>query len=245
MLQNIKLTVALISAAIFLCLPTNTQAAKFDDLTIVVSSCDKYSPLWEPFFVSLFKQWPSLQQENVSVPIALIANNSSYTSTRITMINNPNESSWSDNMLNALSQVKTKYVLIALDDYWLTAEVNEPRLLELYDGMRTEQAAMIQISYNNHNYQKGRLHPTLKNVMYTNKHAHYKASLQMAIWDKQALMFLLKPGEDPWAFELSGTARSHGYPQPFMSLSADEPIKYLKPRSDCVCQAKFYSICSR
>lgn len=200
---------------------------KFNDLTILVSSCDKYAPMWGPFFASLFEQWPSLLQENNNVPVLLIANHKSYHNHRVTMINIPHESSWADNMLTALQQVNTKYVLIALDDYWITQPVNETRLNELYQTMQTEHAAMLQLSNHDPRYQDGQKHATTSNLMYINKFAHYKVSLQLAIWDTEALKVLLRPGEDPWAFELSGTARSHGYPQAFLSTNADIPIRYL------------------
>lgn len=165
--------------------------------------------------------------ENSSVPIVLIANTKSYADPRVKTINIQHEISWADNMLVALEQVQTKYVLIALDDYWLNNPVNEPRLLELYNGMQADQAAMLHISNNDPRYQTGTAHPTLSDAMYTYKFAHYKASLQLAIWDKEALITLLRPGEDPWTFEIAGSARSHGYPRPFISLNSNEPISYI------------------
>ncbi len=216
--------------AIILCLVSiNLYASpvEFNNLTILVSSCDKYASFWPPFFNSLYKNWPSLQTVNKQVPIFLVANKKSFFDPRITMINIYQERSWSDNMLHALAAVKTKYVLIALDDYWIDQPVNELRLLQLYNGMQAENAAMLQISNNDPRYQTGAAHPNLPHVMFTNKFALYKASLQLAIWDKEALISILKPGEDPWTFEISGSARSHGYPAHFLSLSGDEPIKYI------------------
>lgn len=199
----------------------------FEDLTILVSSCDKYSPLWDPFFVSLFKQWPSLMHDNRELPIMLIANNKSFPNPRVKTINIPNEISWSDNMITALNQVNTKYVLVALDDYWINAPVNEQRLYEIYNTMQHEDAAMLQVSVNEQRWQPGVEHGIVPNLLYTDKFKHYKATLQLAIWNTEALKFLLRPGESPWDFELAGTARSHGYPKPFLSLAGDEPITYM------------------
>lgn len=206
---------------------THANGVVFDNLTILVSSCDKYAIFWPPFFTSLFKQWPSLLNENNAVPILLVANSKSYIDPRVKNINIPNETSWSDNMLIALEKVKTKYVLIALDDYWISQRVDERRLYEVFKAMQQEDAAMLQISYNDPRYQNGAPHHRIKNLMYTNKYAQYKASLQMAIWDKESLKAILRPNEDPWTFELAGTARSHGYPKSFLSLSNDEPIHYI------------------
>lgn len=197
------------------------------DVTIVVSSCDKYAALWEPFFGSLFKYWPTLNTIHRDSKILLVANHQQYQHPRVTMINIPNETSWTDNILTALSQVDTKYVLLALDDYWLNAPINEERLAELLQLMRTSDAAMLQLSYNDLRYQSGDPHSTIDGVMYRNKYAHYKLSLQLAVWDKQALLDLLRPGENPWEFELAGTVRSHGYPRTIFTVANNEPISYV------------------
>lgn len=199
----------------------------FNNVTILVSSCDKYAPLWDPFFTSLFRHWPSLTSVNQNIPILLIANKKVFVSSRVQTINIPHEKSWSDNMLAALDQVQTQYVLLFLDDYWITKPVNEQRLLETFNVIQNEQLAMVQIAYNDTKFHSGPKHSTLTNALYTDKYARYKASLQLAIWDKEALRALLKPGENPWQFEIAGTARSHGYQGTFLHLTTDYPIAYL------------------
>ncbi|HSX19946.1 MAG TPA: hypothetical protein VLG38_02330, partial [Gammaproteobacteria bacterium] len=205
----------------------SAHAVEFNNITILVSSCDKYSPLWEPFTKSLFKNWPWLADENRSIPIFMIANHKIVTHPRITTINIPHEKSWADNMLRALEQVNTQYVMVLLDDYWINQPVNEQRLLEIYNAMQTQHAAMLHVSNNDPRYQKGPNVAGTSDMMVTDKYAHFKVSLQAAIWDKEALKTLLRPGEDPWSFELAGTARSHGYPAIFLSLAANEPIQYI------------------
>ncbi len=199
----------------------------FKDVTILVSSCYKYAPLWDPFFGSLFKQWPSLLAENKDVPILLISNNKSFKNQRVETIHIRQERSWSDNMIHALQQVQTQYVLIMLDDYWLVEPVQEQRLHDIMQVMQQEKVSMAQLSYNNPDFHYGLKHPSLSNAIYTNKYAPYKASLQIAIWDKNALKFLLKSDESPWDFEIEGTARSHGYPGVFINIAQNYPMIYL------------------
>jgi len=228
MFKTLKIKVFLLISMLFINTNLYAQPIVFNNLTILVSSCDKYSSLWDPFFVSLFKEWPSLMQENRNVPIFLIANSKKFSNPRVKTINIPHEISWSDNMISAVDQVETKYVMIALDDYWLNAPVNEQRLLEIYTEMQKEDAAMLQVSLNDDRWQQGVKHPSVPGLLYSDKFKHFKASLQLAIWDKEALKCLLRPGESAWDFELSGTARSHGYPKTFLNLSQDnEPISYI------------------
>lgn len=223
---NIK-RIVLASCLFLNCVIATADTNRIDNMTILVSSCDKYAPLWDPFFSSLFKQWPSLLTTNKQLPILLIANNKSYAQARVQMVNIPQERSWSDNMLQALQLVNTKYVLLMLDDYWVINPVQEAEILNILRVMQQENIAMTQLAYNNPNFHYGTKHAYLRNAIYTNKYAAYKTSLQVAIWDKQALQFLLKSGENPWQFENNGTTRSHGYPGVFLNIEKEYPIEYL------------------
>src|SRR5689334_22178846 len=70
----------------------------FKELTIVISSCDKYQEFWLPFFTFLFKNWPSLKSENKHIPILLITNEKNYPDPRVTVIQTGKDKSWSLNM---------------------------------------------------------------------------------------------------------------------------------------------------
>ena len=92
---------------------TTTKNIPFDDLSIVVFSCDKYQELWGGFFELLFKNWPSLKSTNSYIPIYLVSNSKRFDDPRVVTIKNENEKSWSDNALTVLATIKTKYVFSA------------------------------------------------------------------------------------------------------------------------------------
>jgi len=93
--------------------PEKNAATAYDlnDVTIVVSSCDKYAALWPGFFHCLFRFWPSLLTTHQNVPILLIANQKHFVHPRVRVINTGKDRGWSQNMLDTLRQVKTPYVL--------------------------------------------------------------------------------------------------------------------------------------
>jgi hypothetical protein len=124
---------------------TSAQNISFDDLTIIVFSCDKYQELWAPFFEMFFKRWPSLKTTNSQVPIYLVTNALKHDDPRIISINNQNEKSWSDNALAVLAAVKTKYVLILLEDYFFT-RLDEKRLGDIFNFMKSQDVAYCQIA---------------------------------------------------------------------------------------------------
>ena len=212
----------------FYCLPGHTKPeVKFENLTILVNSFDKYSDLWDPFHHFLFEKWPSLKTYNRDVPILLISNSKTYDDPRVTPVQIENETSWSDTFLTALEQVDTDYVLILLEDYILDQPVNEKRLQEIFLGMQKANAAYLQINVVNDAHVTGEPHPTIPGVRSSGKHDLWRTSLQACIWHKEDLKWILKKGENIWAFEIAGSLRSEGMPKPFFKTLKDAPISYL------------------
>lgn len=213
---------------LFLCIFSNyALAEKYDDCVILVSSCDKYSELWSPFFKLLEENWPELNTTHKDLKVYLLANKKSYTSPKVQMINIPNEISWSDNMLVALDKIDAKYVILFLDDYWLNSKVDQKRLDEIFATMRKMDAAYVQLYMDA--YPQKVVTPVLgiKDVAYKNKFQKYRASLQLAIWETKAIKQILRSGENPWEFELAASIRSSGYPKDFLIVRDNMPIDYI------------------
>ena len=117
--------------------PVSFGAHPFQDLTIVVNSCDKYEELWDPFFKIFFLRWPAVT--NGSVPIVLITNTKKFTHPRVNVFMHSSETSWSDTFGRALRAVKTPYILYLQDDYFLS-RLNVKRLGQLLEIMKNENA---------------------------------------------------------------------------------------------------------
>jgi hypothetical protein len=202
------------------------ESPKFKDVTILVSSCDKYAELWDPFFTLLFKNWPDLNTINQDVPIVLISNKIAYLNPRVKNMQIPNEKSWSDNILEALKHVKTKYVLYLQDDYFITS-LDTARLHSLMKVLSQEHIACIQISSMTPNQLTGKPYPNISGVQYKGQFDEWRTSLQAAIWSKEDLKLLLKPGESGWDFESPGNVRSQGIRNHFLLVSEHSPVIYL------------------
>lgn len=210
------------------------HAVKLEDISIIVPSCDKYSGLWEPFFNLLFKNWPALNQngEDQDIPIYFISNNKEFNHPRVQNIKFPNEISWSDNMLEALSQVKTKYILYLQEDYFLTKPVNVSLLAEMLQYLKQKNAAFLQIAYFASQVQTVKQLLSADNngrIQEFTKHSPFRVSLQAGLWERDSFMWLLKSGENIWRFEVDGSKRSEGMQKLFLANTSDSdmPIHYL------------------
>lgn len=195
------------------------QARKLENVAILIPSCDKYAELWSPFFHLLHKYWPGLEQ-----PIYMISNTKKYPDVRVQHIMIPQEKSWSDNMLHALNQIPEEYVMIILEDYFITEPVKEERLESLYNQMRKEKAAYLGLVDVSNDAKIP--HPSVPGLGYLPPKADYRNSLQACIWKKDILKTILKAGENPWRFELYGAERTQELKEPFLCVSRDVPIAY-------------------
>jgi hypothetical protein len=155
------------------------------DVTILTSSYDGYSELWEPHYKLLFKYWPSLKNELGFIPIMLITNKLRYDDPRVTslMIEDQN---WSKNLIEALKNIKTKYVFLLFDDYIVNGPVNEKRFIELLSLMEQRNGAYIEViideghfKYSNEKEKKPLI--GIEGVIYRSKKSGCRNSLQAAI----------------------------------------------------------------
>ena len=198
----------------------------FEDLSIVVFSCDKYQELWAPFFELFFKQWPSLKTSNSQIPIYLVANSKKYDDPRVTTVNIQNEKSWSDNALTVLESVKTKYVLIVLEDYFFT-RIDEKRLHEIFNFMKSEDVSYCQIGYNGTDIAVRKKAEVFPGVAEKDRFELWRTSLYSCIWRTKDMAHILRSGESIWEFEIAGTTRSQGLYGKFLTVFENQPVDYL------------------
>jgi hypothetical protein len=211
--------------SIYMCNPlwATTMTSPMRDVTIVVSSCDKYSPLWKPFFTLLFQHWPSLETSLASVPILLISEKKSFDHPRIQNIRNDPEYSWSDNMLNALRHVKTPYVLYLQEDYLLYRPVDQARLESIIRSVKLHCIPFISLNpdrYFKHCVASSWIRGAVKK--YPNM--ENQVTLQVMLIETALFRSLLQCGESPWMFEYAGTKRARKINRPFFALIKDHPF---------------------
>ena len=94
---------------------------KYENVTIVVSSCDKFKDAWEPFFFLLDKYW-------VDHPRKVLLNSETIeydgTFKYVKTVLNFNNKSWTERIRNTVKQVETEFVLFFLEDYFIWDYVN-------------------------------------------------------------------------------------------------------------------------
>lgn len=176
------------------------------DITLVVSSCDKYEDTWYPYFELIKKYWPEHPQN-----IALITETKQYQTPglNITCYNYPEEYTWSQRLYYTLERISTKYIVFSLEDFFLLDYVKQDRIDECLGWMEANpQIAVCRLCPSD----VEELVPTeqYKDFYLAGDNVPFRLETQVALWNRETLMSFIDLAEDPWAFEGLGTERIKG-----------------------------------
>ena len=175
-----------------------------NDVTIVFCSCDAYSDLWENFFKLLKKYWPEYDGK-------IILNTESkefqYEGMQISKpLNCARTVSWSDRLSLSLQQVKTPYVLIFLDDFYLKNQVNHEGVIRTLEYMKS-YPNVVSITYLKEPGGKKEAQ-SLDGFVNRAQFSLYKMTAHITMYKTEYLQKILKNNESAWEFEVNGTIRS-------------------------------------
>ncbi len=205
----------------------NNIPSKLCNVSILVNSCDSYDDLWLPFFTLLEKYWPNHPQTYISVETKTVPFKN------IISLNDNISSTWGSRFKNALKQIKTDYVIVMLDDFFLRESVDEIRIYNSLEFLKNDEQASVfyyldtgplfrKQFIDSKNYSEYEL---------AKKDAWYKLNLQAALWKKEDLISYINDFDTPWSWEMLGTKY----------LKTEKDFYYLKPNSKSVINYGFKS----
>ncbi len=171
-----------------------------NDLSVLVVSFDAYSDLWDTFFKLFKRYWGDCPYK-----LYLGANNKKYEG--VDTIDIGDDVSWCDNLRKYLEAIESPYVLTMLEDYFLDKKVDNESVKALFDYVRSEDLDCLRLRpapIADHTVNKK------LNVGVALPGAPYYINAQPAIWKKESLLKLLKPGYNAWQFEIENSRASAG-----------------------------------
>jgi hypothetical protein len=138
---------------------------------------------------------------------------------------------WSDGLIKTLQSIDDSLVMLMLDDYWLTRQVNIAAFFGLRNYMENNPDAQNVIRldlttdrlYDKHHDIEGM---AWIDLIEAEKDATYNLSFQAAIWRRELLMEVLRPGETPWESEINGSERLNR--TPYRVIGTQQwPMRYI------------------
>lgn len=178
-------------------------------LSILIVSCDKYSDIWPTFFAFFWNYW-----SDCPFPVYLGANQKSFDDIRIRMLYTGPDFNWAKNTRTMLAQIDTPYVIMLLEDFFLKQHVLTTQINYFLDGLKQLKGGYLRLKPFPKPDLPVQAFPDIGEI---SPGAPYRSALQAAIWEKETLVNLLKPGESAWDMEIYGSRRSDRLPVGFYS----------------------------
>ena len=173
-----------------------------DDVTVLVSSCDKYEDAWEPFF-RLFKIMGA--EGSTGNPIVLNTEtkmfNCDYLNVRT--INTPGKNTWSQRLLHVLNELNTDYVFHVLEDFFIQQPFNSEAFSNVMHYMRAHPDVGAM-----HLTPNGRFPKDATDMFLERKFDKLNITVTCVVWRRCFLMQLLRKHENIWQFEWYSTFRA-------------------------------------
>ena len=163
------------------------------NMAIAVISFDKYSDIWAVFALCINKFWKDRKYKTY-----LVTNDARPIYDGIEIVNTGKEVSWSHRVRTALEVIQEEYVMLLLEDYLISEDVDEARVAETLRYMQEQCLDYLRIAPIPviKNAQRGIFATAITSNMV------YGVNLQAAVWKRA---YLLKTLADvnfsAWEFE--------------------------------------------
>ncbi len=177
------------------------------DYTILVSSCDAYQDLWDPFFTILKANWPELAEQEIILNTEHVDYHFEGLHLRtLPLYQVGEERTWSQRLKDHLLQIDSEYVLFLLEDFFLEAPVDQAKI-DACLGYLKANKKIAHFSF------VPTLWECIDDGMYDGfvrrkQVTPYKVNTQIGIWRKKELLALLRMHESPWEFEIYSNIRA-------------------------------------
>lgn len=177
-----------------------------DKVTCLIFSCDKFSDLWDGNIKLFDENWPDRDFDTYIVTdkptdrkipgVGIIAAGA--------------DMEWSDRLKYALHFVKTDYVFVTLDDYFLIKKVDNQRMEDylslLEDGgydylrfyPRPKRATRDELAGH-------------KGIYNVDNSCNYSVNLYSCFWKKAFLEYAVQEPKNAWMFEISLSQQAVNY----------------------------------
>lgn len=177
------------------------------ELKILISSCDEYADLWDPFFELFHTYWP-----DCPFPVFLNSITVPYQASSVQQILVGNRLGWGDGLIKGLHILQqkspSKFTLLLLDDYLLNAPVDTQRISDCLKVLKELNGHYLRLVPKPKPDTILEEHPGIGTIK---KNSPYRLSLQASIWRTETLLAILRPTETPWDMEVLGSQRSRKY----------------------------------
>jgi len=177
-----------------------TEKNYLDDVSVLIIGFDGYKDVWDHDIELLNKYWPNRPKTYLANSIL----NPNYENVEI--INAGPDSEWSKKVQVALNRIETPYVMLLLEDFYITDYVDNQQLESVMKMIETDGIKFYQILVQlvKQSWEKGKPYKGNKRIIIIPSNKKYGINLQAAIWNKEFLRQTVGTGNyNAWEFEVN------------------------------------------
>lgn len=207
-------------------------------LSILVLSCDRYSDIWENFFILRDIYWP-----DSDCKWYLVTESLDFVHSNVEVIHTGKELNWTGRLGYAIRHINTKYVGWYLEDFFIDEKIDNELINGLVDKMDKENIDHINMSDvffslikmpEKHEYYDD-------NLLIIPKHKKYGISTASSLWRSSFLLDILgEEDKNAWQFEIDLCKKAmskEGLPG---LILCDERMPFHVTKIPVVIQGKYY-----
>lgn len=205
--------------------------------TLLVNSCDSYEDSWNGFFDLLRIQWPDFDMD---VVLNTETKTYAYAGLNIkTMQLAKKGMPWGKRLMETLKRIDTKYILFALDDFYLNQPVRVDEIRKCYQYME-ENPGIAYFSFlptEDRNNIASTAYPGFERRP---QKGEYRLNCQFALWNRESLLSFIRPHESPWEWELYGSRRSSRYQQEMYTIAKSSTPVFSYENGEVIMRGRWY-----
>ncbi len=170
-----------------------------DKLSVLISSCDKFSDLWDENIRAYQKYWV----DNPCDTYLVTDRKTKWSAPNVNVIFSEGQDDFPLRIKFALDSITTPYVLLTLDDYFLIEPVENKKLVYLLERMQKEHIQYLSLY--NRRVTKKHQYQLLEKLITIDLQKKYALTLYPAIWEVEFLKKTIQDNLNPWLYEVSLT----------------------------------------
>lgn len=215
---------------------------KNSKLAVLITSCDAYEDVWDPFFMLLDRYWTDIPYRvylnTETKQYNKRFNHFQVETLTLSDISVSKNISWSQRMKLALERIDEEYVFILIEDFFLRERVQTELIEKIISMMDSDQQmGSVQLfgTRINCDNQRQNIQSSTLDIFKIEK-GFAKVVFVPTIWRKKTLLKWLRPHESIWAFESCGSKRAYRWKYKEQSYRVNSPsiFNYLWEK-DCYC----------
>lgn len=171
--------------------------------SIIISTCDKFSDLWDAHIQLLNENW-----SDRNVDTFLVTDKpTKRTFENVTVVAAGEGTEITERLRAVMPMIKTEYILFTLDDYFVTEKISTKAIMDDIDIMGRHQIDYMRLFVMTMKSLKNRKATELENGIFLldNNAGDYIVSLYAGIWRKDFMEKTLMHTLNAWQYEVALT----------------------------------------